>query len=149
LENHYRNLLDSKAKIYQGERHDSLISIANSLLFRYGGNGKSDQELKNTYLEINNSRCQPPLPTNETARIWDDALSYYTQKKNEERIVADKRSEETKSSAQIAGDIGNDIGGKEALVSSEDKVSLPKIPKDDAQDDTSNDSDDGNDIYIP
>jgi hypothetical protein len=39
LEKHYRNLLDSDTKIYQGERHTSLISLANSLLFRYGGNG--------------------------------------------------------------------------------------------------------------
>lgn len=35
LEKHYRNLFDSDAKIHQGERHRSLISIANSLLFRY------------------------------------------------------------------------------------------------------------------
>jgi hypothetical protein len=102
LEKHYRNLLDSEAKIHQGERHDSLISIANSLLFRYGGNGKSEQELKSTYLEINNTRCNPPLAENETDRIWDDAVSYYTQRKNEERVLAKEGSEETKSSALIA-----------------------------------------------
>ena len=39
LEKHYRSLLDSDSCIYQGERHDSLLSIANSLLFRYGSNG--------------------------------------------------------------------------------------------------------------
>jgi hypothetical protein len=36
LEKHYRNLLDSDLYIYQGERHDKLIRLANSLLFRYG-----------------------------------------------------------------------------------------------------------------
>jgi hypothetical protein len=102
LEKHYRSLLDSDAKIHQGGRHDSLISIANSLLFRYGGNGKSEKELRNTYLEINNSRCYPPLPISETNRIWDDAVAYYTKKKNEELVLAKERSEETKSSAQIA-----------------------------------------------
>jgi hypothetical protein len=61
LEKHYENLLDSNAKIYQGERHDSLIRIANSLLFRHGGNGRTEQELKNTYLEINNTRCKPSI----------------------------------------------------------------------------------------
>ena len=30
LEKHYRNQLDSNGKIYQGERHTSLISIANN-----------------------------------------------------------------------------------------------------------------------
>jgi hypothetical protein len=71
LEKHYRNLLDSDAKIYQGERHTSLISIANSLLFRYGnsggngnGNGSNvadsfgldprlEQELKDKLVAIN------------------------------------------------------------------------------------------------
>ena len=103
LEKHYTNLLDSGAKIYQGERHDSLISIANSILFRYGGNGKSEQELKDAYLEINDSRCYPPLLTNETDRIWDDAVAYYTKKKNEEKVVATKdKPEGTKTKAQIA-----------------------------------------------
>ena len=104
LENHYRNLLDSDTKIHEGERHDSLIRIANSLLFRYGGNGESEQELKNIYVEINNSRCQPPLPENETNQIWNDAVAYSTKKKNEEGAVTNGKLEEskTKSSAQIA-----------------------------------------------
>jgi hypothetical protein len=43
-------------------------------------------------------------------------------------------------------DISNDIDGKETIISSEDKISLPKIPENHAQNDTGNDSDDGNDI---
>jgi hypothetical protein len=103
LEKHYVNLLDSDSKIYEGERHDSLISIANSLLFRYGGNGKSEQELKNIYLEINNSRCQPPLPENERNQIWNDAVAYSTKKKNEElELKENSWNIETKSSAETA-----------------------------------------------
>jgi hypothetical protein len=48
--------------------------------------------------------------------------------------------------AQIAGDIGNDIDEKGTIESYKDKISLPKIPKNHAQNDTGNDSDDGNDI---
>jgi hypothetical protein len=48
--------------------------------------------------------------------------------------------------AQIAGDIGNDIDEKGMIISSKDKISLPKTPKNHAQNDAGNDSDDGNDI---
>ncbi len=89
LEKHYRNLLDSNDKIYEGSRHDSMISIANSILFRYGGNGKSEQELKDTFVEINDKRCKPtPLPVSEINTIWKDAIAYYTKKKNEEAQAA-------------------------------------------------------------
>src|SRR5690242_6853832 len=89
LEKHYRNLLDSDAIIHQGERHTSLISIANSLLFRYGssgnGNGKDsdsldpqlEMELKNKFLAINSNRCEVPLPASEINQIWKDAVKYY------------------------------------------------------------------------
>ena len=73
LEKHYRNLNDSECKIYQGSRHDSLLRIANSLLFRHlGGNEKlrSELEIKAMLLEINNTRCVPlPLPTEEIDKI--------------------------------------------------------------------------------
>jgi hypothetical protein len=51
-----------------------------------------------------------------------------------------------KNRAQIAGDIGNDIDEKGTTTSFGDKISLPKILKNQAQNDTGNDSDDGNDI---
>ena len=88
LEKHYKNLLDSGVKIYQGERHVSLISIASSILFRYGGNGDvkvvEEQELKNKLLDINNNTCDPPLPANEINQIWKDAIAYSTRKKEAE-----------------------------------------------------------------
>jgi hypothetical protein len=98
LEKHYRNLLDSDAKIYQGQRHDSMISIANSLLFRYGCNDDSsttaaaddnmdprlEQELKNRFVNINDKRCVPPLAASEINQIWKDAVAYYTRTKRNE-----------------------------------------------------------------
>jgi hypothetical protein len=107
LEKHYRNLLDSDSYIYQGERHDTLLSIANSLLFRYdGGNGngngngsvavdsldpQQEQELKDKLEAINQNRCKPlPLPQSELGQIWKDAVAYYTKKKKEGGGGADK-----------------------------------------------------------
>jgi hypothetical protein len=97
LEKHYRNLLDSDSYIYQGERHDTLLCIANSLLFRYGdgnsnGNGsvadsldpRLEQELKDKLEAINQKRCKPsPLPQSELGQIWKDAVAYYAKKKKE------------------------------------------------------------------
>jgi hypothetical protein len=48
--------------------------------------------------------------------------------------------------AQIAGDIGSDINRMGTIISIQDKISLPKIPENHAQNDEGNDSDDGNDI---
>jgi hypothetical protein len=94
LEKHYRNLLDSDSYIYHGERHDTLLSIANSLLFKYGGNGNGngsvadsldpriEQELKDKLEAINQKRCKPsPLPQSELGQIWKDAVAYYTKKR--------------------------------------------------------------------
>ena len=62
-----------------------MISIANSILFRYGGNGKiEEQELKYRFVDINNNKCKPPLPTTELDIIWKDAVAYSTKKRKEE-----------------------------------------------------------------
>jgi hypothetical protein len=128
LEKHYRNLLDSDAKIYQGERHTSLISIANSLLFRYGnsggngngnGNGSNvadsfgldprlEQELKDKLVAINQKRCKPPVVESELNQIWKDAVAYYTKKKNEDgdddenKRGSDSDADQEESTAQKA-----------------------------------------------
>jgi hypothetical protein len=75
LEKHYRNLLDSDCKISQGSRHDWLLRLANSLLFRYlGKGGKSEEEIKTMLMEINITRCVPsPLPDAEIVAT----LRYY------------------------------------------------------------------------
>jgi Bifunctional DNA primase/polymerase, N-terminal len=86
LEKHHKNLLDSNSKVYEGSRHDSLIRIANSLLFRYGDDAKTEQQdLKDFFVDINNKRCEPPLSSNELNSIWEDAVSYYNTKKEQEK----------------------------------------------------------------
>jgi hypothetical protein len=87
LDKQYANLLDSESKIYQGSRHDSLIRIASSILFRHAENSieKSEvEQLKSTFISVNNNRCIPPLPANEINQIWKDAVAYSTKKEEEE-----------------------------------------------------------------
>lgn len=120
LEKHYRNLLDSDSYIYQGERHTSLISIASSLLFRYGGNGNGnskssvaaaarldprlEQELEDKLIAINQKRCKLPLPEGELKKIWKDAVAYYMKKKDEDDNKGGSGSDadEEESAAQKA-----------------------------------------------
>jgi hypothetical protein len=92
LEKHYRNLLDSDTKIYQGERHGSLISIANSILFRNDASGSSSSskeytewQLKDRFVTINHKRCVPPLPADEIDQIWKDALAYHAREKSKQQ----------------------------------------------------------------
>jgi hypothetical protein len=128
LEKHYRNLLDSDAKIYQGERHTSLISIANSLLFRYGGNGNGnnnldpqlEQELKSRFLDINNNRCEVPLPASEINQIWKDAVAYYTKKKKEVG-VGDQSYKDEDDKKESASDTDQESTALRALRLAEDQ----------------------------
>jgi hypothetical protein len=104
LEKHYRNLLDSDSKIYQGSRHDSILSIANSIIFRSqatGEDGKTIEKLKSTFVDINNRRCVSPLPAKEIDTIWKDALSYYTRIKDQEEEVSEELGKQQKSYADI------------------------------------------------
>jgi hypothetical protein len=101
LDRHYKNLLDSDSKIYQGSRHDSMISIANSLLFRYCGNGRSEQELKNVYIGINDSRCKPPLPVSEINRIWKDCVAYYSSSRIEQ-VLEQEEGKKKKNDSELS-----------------------------------------------
>jgi hypothetical protein len=90
LEKHYRNLLDSDAKIYEGTRHISMISITDRLLFKYLDKGKSEEEIKQMIKDTNNTRCVnkndilSPLPDREIEDIWKDALDYVRKRKQSE-----------------------------------------------------------------
>jgi hypothetical protein len=102
LDKHYGNLLDSDAKIHQGDSHNSLISIANSILFRSGNDIKESKEkhdnLKSTFININTGRCLPPLPADEVNTIWNDAVAYYTRIRGQEKESEKKEEEQQKQS---------------------------------------------------
>ncbi|HEY7570221.1 MAG TPA: phage/plasmid primase, P4 family [Nitrososphaeraceae archaeon] len=76
--------IDSTVEIGEGERHYSLLSAADSLLFRYKNKGKSEVWLKNFLSEINQQLCHPqPLPDDEFNDIWTSALEYVNRLKSD------------------------------------------------------------------
>jgi Bifunctional DNA primase/polymerase, N-terminal len=80
--------IDTTLKIPQGQRHVILISIANSLLFSHLGKGKNKSEewLKDFFLKINYSLCEPePLPDSEIDNIWNSALNFVTRIREERK----------------------------------------------------------------
>jgi integrase len=72
--------VDPKIRIPHGERHSTLLSVANSLLLRHQTNGKTDVQVKDFFIQINNKLCDPePLPEDERNQIWQSAKEYVSQ----------------------------------------------------------------------
>jgi P4 family phage/plasmid primase-like protien len=96
--------IDTTIIIPEGERHNTLLPIADSLLIRhYILNIKSIDELKKFFENVNNNLCKPyPLSQNEIDDIWESATEYaenkrehyiqkngITQLKKKEKIIED------------------------------------------------------------
>ena len=96
--------IDTTIIIYEGERHNTLLSIANSMLIRHHiSNSIPLDELKIFFENINNNLCKPyPLSQNEIDGIWESATEYAenkrehyiqkngtTQLKKKEKIIED------------------------------------------------------------
>jgi putative DNA primase/helicase len=64
-------------RIPKGKRHVTLISLADSLLFRHlAGGKKMKSQLKDFFDLISNKLCEPSLPENERDSIWESALDF-------------------------------------------------------------------------
>jgi P4 family phage/plasmid primase-like protien len=64
-------------KIPQGQRHITLISLADSLLFTHLGKGKkTENQLKGFFDRISEELCEPSLQSNERDSIWKSALDF-------------------------------------------------------------------------
>ena len=84
--------IDNTVKIPKGQRHVTLISVANSLLFTHldnKGKKKTEKELRRFFEQIN-ILCEPePLPDSEINSIWNSALNFVSRtRKNEEEEKA-------------------------------------------------------------
>jgi P4 family phage/plasmid primase-like protien len=67
--------IDTTVTIHEGERHMTLLSLANSLLINHYI--KPVDELKKFFENINNNLCKPyPLTQNEIDDIWESAIKY-------------------------------------------------------------------------
>ena len=77
--------IDIRVRISQGQRHNTLISLADSLLFNHLG--KESEEKLRSFLEvINKSLCDTePLPDSELDSIWNSALRFVTKIKEHEK----------------------------------------------------------------
>jgi len=122
LTNKLRNIVkalvvDNTIKIPQGQRHMTLISVADSLLFNHLGKGKNKSEewLKNFFDKINHVLCEPePLPATEANSIWNSALGFVNRVRKEqndnhtegrEKDNSKKESQEQQQQSQSSADI--------------------------------------------
>ena len=77
-------------RINEGARHNTMISFANSLLFRYrfDTNVNRKDGLKTFFFEVNNKICLPePLPHVEIKAIWKDALKHSEEKSSKVNVL--------------------------------------------------------------
>lgn len=75
--------LDAKIEILDGTRHNTLLKIADSLLFRYS-DIESLSLLKDFFILVNEHYCKPPSAIGERDQIWDNAVEYVSRRKAEE-----------------------------------------------------------------
>ena len=103
-------------RIPSGQRHTTLISLADSLLFNHnhlaGGKNTVD-ELRNFFDQINDELCEPPLPSEERDSIWRSALDFVN------KLNASGETEIQKDEKKENGEPGNDL-----VVSIAEKIML-------------------------
>ncbi len=74
-------IIDNSVIIERPHRHNTLVSIADSLLFKHSAT-KSNAELKRFFIQVNNQCCRPePQPDSDVERIWKDATEYVSSSK--------------------------------------------------------------------
>jgi hypothetical protein len=77
--------IDTRIRISKGQRHNTLVPLADSLLFNHLGK-ESEEKLRGFYEEINNTLCDPgALPDSELDSIWNSTLRFVTKIKEQER----------------------------------------------------------------
>lgn len=83
-------VIDRNIQLEEGNRHSILISIANSILFRYIGK-KSEYDLRSYLLQINSSLCKPlPLSQEEIMSIWNSALKFAKERIDEQCLKSSR-----------------------------------------------------------
>ena len=105
LKNTIKSLkINLTVKIPQGQRHVTLISFADSLLFRNLGK-KSEKELRNFLEQINYHLCQPkPLPDSEIDNIWNSAVDFVSRNKEEHNAIRNRIDEALSLKKSLSGD---------------------------------------------
>jgi phage/plasmid-associated DNA primase len=75
-----------KVRISSGYRNQTLISVANSIMFTHLHSDKrNEDELRKFFIAINHFLCDPRLPDAETDGVWESAIKWaYPQILNRE-----------------------------------------------------------------
>jgi P4 family phage/plasmid primase-like protien len=74
---------DSDFRINEGERHNQLISIGNSILFHHLKEDlQNANELYKFFIEINRKFCSPEIPSEEIDSIWNSCLTFVRANKD-------------------------------------------------------------------
>ena len=71
---------DEKIEITDGIRHNTILKIADSILFRYSDDHDL-RVLKDWFILINEHCCRPQLGTSERNKMWNDAVEYVGKQK--------------------------------------------------------------------
>jgi hypothetical protein len=80
-------MMNSSVIIPEHRRHTTLISVANSLLFKHSET-KSNAELKFFFMQINQQCCRPtPQPDSDVEQIWKDATEYVSNSKSNNKKI--------------------------------------------------------------
>jgi len=87
--------IDPTVEMGEGERHLTLLSAADSLLLRYRNKGKSVEDLKKFFFDMNQQLCHPEsLPEDELNEIWDSALRFVDRIKDGSSLHQSKETRE-------------------------------------------------------
>jgi P4 family phage/plasmid primase-like protien len=87
--------LDPMVKVSEGERHITLLSAADSLLITHLGKKRSEEELREFFISMNQHLCESPLPDLEIQQIWESAMEFTSKIREGSRLVEEQ--EETKN----------------------------------------------------
>jgi P4 family phage/plasmid primase-like protien len=87
-------------RIPAGQRHTTLISLADSLLLNHLAERKdTEDELRRFFDQINDELCEPPLPSEERDSIWKSALDFVDKlnASRDAKVQNDKKRENGES----------------------------------------------------
>jgi P4 family phage/plasmid primase-like protien len=79
--------IDPIVKISEGERHITLLSAADSLLLTDLNKERSEEELKEYFISMNQHLCESPLPDREMQEIWRSAKDFTVKIREESQLV--------------------------------------------------------------
>jgi hypothetical protein len=93
--------LDPTIEIFEGDRHITLLSAADSLLLTHLGKVEEEQ-LKKFFVEINKQLCKPtPLSDDEIESIWRSAIEFARKIREREEVGQPQKEQQESGSSAV------------------------------------------------